>query len=170
MEAADAIRKWYAIYTKPRWEKKANRLLQEKGIESYCPLNKVYRKWSDRMKVVEEPLFKSYIFVRVTEEEKVPVRMTAGVMNFVYWLGNPAIVKDKEIETIKLFLENYREIEVIPVTLKPGQEISIPSGIFMGERARVENVKKNYVIVTIKSLGYQLKARLQHVKAQRSKK
>ncbi|HEV7622062.1 MAG TPA: transcription termination/antitermination NusG family protein, partial [Flavisolibacter sp.] len=49
--------KWYAIYTRPRWEKKVNGLLIQKGIESYCPLNKVRRKWSDRIKLVEEPLF-----------------------------------------------------------------------------------------------------------------
>jgi len=170
MENAESVRKWYAVYTKSRWEKKVNRLLQEKGIESYCPLNKVYRKWSDRIKIVEEPLFKSYVFVWVSEEEKVLVRMTAGVTNFVYWLGKPATVKDKEIETIKLFLEHYSDIEVIPVTLHPGQEIVISSGIFMGESARVENVKKNYVIVTIKSLGYQLRARLQHVDLQRTRK
>jgi transcription antitermination factor NusG len=94
------IRKWYAIYTKPRWEKKVARLLQENGIESYCPLNKVQRKWSDRVKVVEEPLFKSYVFVRVNEEEKTPVRMTNGVVNYVYWQGKPALVKDKEIEPL----------------------------------------------------------------------
>jgi transcription antitermination factor NusG len=59
--------KWYAIYTRPRWEKKVNFLLQGKGIESYCPLNKVRRKWSDRIKTIEEPLFKSYVFVKIDE-------------------------------------------------------------------------------------------------------
>ncbi len=166
----DPVKKWYAVYTKSRWEKKVYRLLQEKNIESYCPLNKVYRKWSDRMKVVDEPLFKSYVFVRVTETEKVSVRMTNGVMNFVYWLGKPAIVKDKEIETIKLFLSDYEDVEVIPMTLEPGQEVNILSGVLMGEKARVEKVKKNYVIVTIKSLGYQLKARVPHPQILRPKK
>jgi transcription antitermination factor NusG len=68
------VKNWYALYTKPRWEKKIHKLLQQKGIESYCPLNKVRRKWSDRIKVVEEPLFKSYIFVRVEESLKTEVR------------------------------------------------------------------------------------------------
>ncbi|MCB0716695.1 MAG: antitermination protein NusG, partial [Chitinophagaceae bacterium] len=45
-------RKWLAIYTRPRWEKKVNKLLLEKKVECYCPLNKVTRKWSDRYKVV----------------------------------------------------------------------------------------------------------------------
>ena len=57
-------KKWLAVYTRPRWEKKVDQLLKEQGTESYCPLNKVKRKWSDRVKTVEEPLFKSYVFVK----------------------------------------------------------------------------------------------------------
>lgn len=160
MAAGATTRKWYAVYTKPRWEKKVHRLLEERNVESYCPLNKVQRKWSDRMKVVEEPLFKSYVFVRVTEEEKTTVRITAGVMNFVYWLGKPAVVKDKEIKTIRLFLQEYEEVEAVPVDLKPGQEVTIGAGVFMGEEAKVVDIRKKYAIVTIRSLGYQLRARV----------
>ncbi len=107
--------KWYAIYTRPRWEKKVNKLLTEKGIESYCPLNKVRRKWSDRMKLIEEPLFKSYVFIKITDESRTNVRMTDGVINFVYWDGKPAVIRDKEIQTIKLFLENNRLIKNINI-------------------------------------------------------
>jgi len=71
-------RKWLAIYSRPRWEKKVSQLLTEKGLESYCPVNKVRRKWSDRVKIVEEPLFKSYVFVRVKDEDRTAVRMTTG--------------------------------------------------------------------------------------------
>ena len=99
--------KWYAVYTKPRWEKKVAILLQQKGIESYCPLNKVRRRWSDRMKTLEEPLFKSYVFVQITEGDRTAVRMTDGVINFVYWNGKPAIIKEKEIATIRKFLDEF---------------------------------------------------------------
>ena len=95
--------KWYAVYTRPRWEKKVNNLLLNKGVESYCPLNKVRRKWSDRIKVVEEPLFKSYVFVKIADEHRTEVRMTDGVINFVYWDGKPAIIKEKDIQTIRRF-------------------------------------------------------------------
>jgi transcription antitermination factor NusG len=94
-------KKWYALYTKPRWEKKVHRVLQLKGVESYCPLNKVRKKWSDRIKVIEEPLFKSYLFVRLDEADKTKVRYVDGVLNFVYWNGKPAVVKDEEIVEIK---------------------------------------------------------------------
>ena len=62
--------KWFVVYTRPRWEKKVHSLLTAKSIESYCPLHKVRRKWSDRIKLVEEPLFKSYVFVRVEDKDK----------------------------------------------------------------------------------------------------
>src|ERR1700749_3471411 len=107
-------RKWYAIYTRPRWEKKVNILLTEKGVESYCPLNKVKRKWSDRLKTIEEPLFKSYVFVRIGDQEKTSVRMTNGVINFIYWNKKPAIVREKEIQTIRRFLNEYENVEVYP--------------------------------------------------------
>src|SRR5881275_1384437 len=102
--------RWYAIYTRPRWEKKVNTLLSEKKVESYCPLNKVRRRWSDRMKTIEEPLFKSYVFVRVSDAARTEVRMTDGVINFVYWNGKPAVIKDKEISIIKRFLDDHENV------------------------------------------------------------
>lgn len=148
--------KWYAVYTKPRWEKKVFRLLQQKGIESYCPINKVKRKWSDRIKTVEEPLFKSYVFVRVTEEGKTAVRMTEGVVNFVYWLGKPAIVKDREIDAIRKFLNEYEEVKVEITNLKADQKVRITSGAFMDYEASVIGVQKNQATLSIDSLGYKL--------------
>src|SRR4030095_6000510 len=115
---AQTSKKRFAVYTRPRWEKKVHRLLEEKGIESYCPLNKVHRKWSDRIKLIDEPLFKSYVFVKVNEEEKTPVRMTQGVVNFIYWLGKPAIIKEKEIVTIKKFLNEHHDVEVRSIEIK----------------------------------------------------
>lgn len=149
-------KKWYAIYTRSRWEKKVNLLLQESGVESYCPLNKVHRKWSDRMKVVEEPLFKSYVFVKVNEQEKTAVRMVNGVVNFVYWLGKPAIIKDKEIETIKRFLDEYDNVEVQQVNIFPKSKIRIRKGAFMDKEATVLKVLKNRVEVVIESIGYSM--------------
>ena len=116
------VKKWYAVYTKPRWEKKIHKLFSEKGLESYCPLNKIRRKWSDRIKIVEEPLFTSYVFVKVDEEEKTKVRTTNGVLNFVYWQGKPAIIKEKEIEVIKKFLHEYENVIARTDRIKIGHE------------------------------------------------
>ena len=108
---------WYAVYTKPRWEKKVYSLLCERGFEAYCPLNKVRKKWSDRIKWVEEPLFKSYVFVHVPESEQTKVRMVSGVVNFVYWLGKPAVVLEKEIQIIRKFLDEYTDVRAEPLRL-----------------------------------------------------
>lgn len=151
-------KKWYAVYTRPRWEKKVHLLLLEKGVECYCPLNRIRRKWSDRMKWVEEPLFKSYIFVKVKEKEKADVRMTSGVVNFVYWNGKPGIVKDKEIDNIRNFLNEYTDIEVYGQDIQPETRVRIESGIFMDREAKVLRVDKKRVELEIESLGYILVA------------
>ena len=98
--------KWYAVYTKPRWEKKVAELLARQGMEQYCPLNKVQRQWSDRKKTIEEPLFKSYVFIHVKEDALLNVKQTDGVINLLYWLGKPAVIKDFEIEAIRNFLSS----------------------------------------------------------------
>jgi transcription antitermination factor NusG len=154
-------KKWHAVYTKPRWEKKVFQLLSEKGVEVYCPLNKVSRKWSDRIKVVEEPLFKSYVFTRILSADMTNVRMTTGVLNFVYWNGKPAIVKDKEIEQIRKFLDEFDNVELEKLEeLKPTQKIVVKRGIFMDHEGEVLEVRHNKVVVAIKSLGYRLVAHI----------
>jgi transcription antitermination factor NusG len=151
-------RKWLAVYTRPRWEKKVNQLLTEKGIESYCPLNKVRRKWSDRIKIVEEPLFKSYVFVRVNEDDKKVVRMTNGAINFVYWNGKPALIREKEIIAIKRFLNEYENVEAVPADVKIDQRVRITNGTLMDQEGKVLDVRQKIAKVAIDSLGYILVA------------
>ena len=154
-------KKWYAVYTKPRWEKKVHSLFAEKGLTSYCPLNKVHKRWSDRIKLVEEPLFKSYVFVQVQEEDQLQVRMVSGVLNFVYWNGKPAVVKEKEIETIRKFLNEYEDVEVKPVSLQANQEVMVQRGLLMNKTGHIRRLMNNKVEVLIESLGYTLVARLE---------
>ena len=156
--------KWYAIYTRPRWEKKVNGLLIQKGIESYCPLNKVRRKWSDRIKLVEEPLFKSYVFVKIDESARTNVRMTNGVVNFVYWNGKPAIIKEKEIQVIKRFLDEYENIEVSRINFLPEERVKVVSGPMMEQEGKILEVKNKVAKVCIDSLGYMLIAYIDKTK------
>jgi transcription antitermination factor NusG len=149
---------WYVVYTKPRWEKKVYTLLTDKNIEAYCPLNKVRKKWSDRIKWVEEPLFKSYVFVKLATEDQTEVRMINGVVNFVYWLGKPAIVKNKEIDVIRKFLNDHEEVWTEPVALQKDSKVVIQRGAFMDKEARVVKVTNNKVRVLIESIGYSLVA------------
>lgn len=149
---------WYAVYTKPRWEKKVLQLFLQTGIDAYCPLNKVRRKWSDRIKWVEEPLFKSYVFVCIKEGEQQRVRMTNGVVNFVYWIGKPAVIKDQEIEVIRKFLSDYTDVEAVPLDLKQNTKIMIRQGALMNKEATVIKILKNKVQVSLESIGYSLVA------------
>lgn len=148
-------KKWFVLYSKPRWEKKLDNALIQKGIESWCPLNKVQKQWSDRKKIVEEPLFKSYVFVRIREDEKTTVLMTPGAMQFVYYLRKPAVIKDSEIETIKHFLlEEETKIETISTTVfKEETKVRIKKGIFIDAEGTVLRSGKKKVYVLIESLG-----------------
>jgi len=130
----------------------------ERGIEAYCPLNKTRKKWSDRIKWVEEPLFKSYVFVNIPEEEQALVRMVSGVVNFVYWLGKPAMVRDSEIETIRKFLNDYTDVEVHALDLQTSSKVMIRKGAFMDKEATVMKIMNNKVQVIIESIGYSLVA------------
>ena len=78
------IKNWFAIYTMPRWEKKVHSRLLRKDIRSWCPMQKVERRWSDRKKIIEDPIFKSYVFVQIHEEERLTVLQTDGVLNDYY--------------------------------------------------------------------------------------
>lgn len=157
-------RKWLAVYSRPRWEKKVNKLLIEKGLESYCPINKVRRKWSDRVKLVEEPLFKSYVFVKVSDEDRTAVRMTPGVINFIYWNGKPAVIKEKEINAIRRFLDEYENVEVLPLDFELNQRVKITTGPLMDQEGQIIGIQRKMVKVAIDSLGYVLVAHIERTK------
>ena len=101
-------KKWYVLYTKPRWEKKVASLLDIKNVAHYCPLNKVAKQWSDRKKITLEPLFKGYVFVCIEENERWEIAKIDGVLNFVHWLGKPAVVKESDINNIRMCLTNEK--------------------------------------------------------------
>ena len=155
---------WYAIYTRARWERKVAELLSKNSVENYCPLNKVVRQWSDRKKVVEEPLFKSYVFVRIDSKQQTLVRQVEGVVNFVYWLGRPAIIRDTEIDLIKRFLNEHTNVRLEKTSVCINDRIRIVNGPFMEQEARVISVNNRIVKAVIPSLGYIMTAEKQNVK------
>jgi len=154
-------KKWYALYTRPRWEKKVADLLSRKNIESYCPVNKVSRQWSDRRKIVLEPLFTSYVFVRIDESEQVLARATDGAINFVHWLSKPAVIRNEEIETIRRFLNEYDNIQLEKVSLKANDTVRITSGALMNQLGMVVSMKSKSVKVHLPSLGYMMYAEVE---------
>jgi len=148
-------KKWYALYTKPRWEKKADSILLRKGIESWCPVQKAERQWSDRKKIIDDPLFKSYVFVHISmEEERLPVLQTDGILNFVHYLSKPAIIRDAEIALIKSYLlEKDARIHVEGLqSFKENDKVIITHGVFMDNEGTVLRSGTKKVYVKLESL------------------
>src|ERR1700749_5016142 len=96
--------KWYPVYTHAKAEKKAAQSLEGKGIETYLPLRRQLKQWSDRKKWVEEPLIKSYLFVRIAEHDQTEVLMTRGIARFIYFGGKIASMPASQIDNLKLLM------------------------------------------------------------------
>jgi len=152
--------KWHVVYTRPRWEKKIVKLLQLKNIEHYCPLKKEIKQWSDRKKVIFEPLFRGYVFVKIPENLRWEITKIDGILNYIHWLGKPAIVKDSEIETIKRFLNEFDDVEITEniKRLAVNEVVVIKQGMFMDYKGIVIEVIGNKAKVKIDSLGIALSA------------
>jgi len=145
---------WYAVYTRPRWEKKVSELLTRKKIENYCPMNQVMKQWSDRKKLVEVPLFSSYVFIKADITNHTAIKQTDGLVNFVYWLGKPAVIKESEIDTIKEFLLQYQNVQLEKIAVNVNDRIRVSNGPFQMLEGDVMEVKSKSVKVCLPSLGY----------------
>jgi len=124
--------KWYPVCTNPRAEKKAYQLLINKGIETYLPLHRQLKQWSDRKKWVEEPFIKSYLFVRIREGGQTEVLMTKGIARFIYFSGKVASMPDRQVESLKLLMASSVELEITAEDLQPGEKIIIKAGPLKG--------------------------------------
>src|SRR5476649_1087588 len=126
------IVKWYPVYTHPRAEKKACQALLSKGIETYLPLHRQLKQWSDRKKWVEEPFIKSYLFVNIKEHEQTEVLMTKGISRFIYFSGKIASMPNRQIDELKLLMASPFELEITEEDLQPGEKIMIKAGPLKG--------------------------------------
>lgn len=149
---------WYALYTKPRSEKKVAERMDKKGWEIYCPLKTEIKQWSDRKKKVEVPYFPSYIFLNLDSYEKRyrEVLLDPALLNFVFWQGKPATIRDEEMELIKDFLTKYGDQQISVTGHKIGDEITLDEGPFTGLNGVVTRVEKNKVRLLIPALECQL--------------
>lgn len=154
----DKNRYWYAVYTKPRWEKKVAALLEAGGIEYYCPVNRVVKQWSDRKKTILEPLFKSYVFVQVDEQKKWELLSINGIVNYVHWLGKPAKIKESEINTVRKFLNEFSGVDVSEDPTAINSKVKIKNGVLMNYQGILLEVSGNRASVKIESMGLQLTA------------
>ncbi|HEY9003095.1 MAG TPA: UpxY family transcription antiterminator [Mucilaginibacter sp.] len=124
--------KWYPVYTHPKAEKKAHQALSDKGIETYLPLRRQLKQWSDRKKWIDEPFIKSYLFVHITQQEQTEVLMTKGITRFIYFGGKVTSMPDKQIEDLKLLMTSAVELEITEENLLPGEKIVLKAGPLKG--------------------------------------
>ena len=151
------VRKWYPVYTLPRAEKKAYQALANKGIDTYLPLHRQQKQWSDRKKWVEEPLLKSYIFVRIADNAQAEVLMTRGIARFIYFSGQIATIPDRQIEDLKLLLAVGSDLEIIDYKINPGEKVLIHAGPFKGIIAELVSLQnKKSIILRLQNLGYSI--------------
>ena len=154
--AEKTIMRWYAVYVKSRYEKKTAKLLEDRHIEVYLPLLNRLKQWSDRKKMVEEPLFKSYIFVRTDLKNYYDILNTPGIVRFIGFEGRPAPVPDNQIVAVKQFVGeyddtcDYDELQ----NLSEGQMVEIVYGEMRGLIGRLVSLQgKQRLIVDIESVG-----------------
>jgi len=149
---------WHALYVKSRTEKKVLSQLEDNGFQAYLPLVTQVKKWSDRKKKVEEPLFKSYVFVYSNEKEYIPILNVYGVVRFVSFERKAVVVPENQILAIKQFVSDYEKGEEYKLMnneeLKVGQMVRIISGLFKGLTGRLETIhNKRHLVVFIEAVG-----------------
>lgn len=162
----DQTYKWYPIYTRSRAEKRTQEALAKKNITTYLPLIKVEKKWSDRKKIINEPLLKSYLFIYISAKEYTEVLMTYGVSRFIYFSGKIATIADQQIQDLKLLLANEAELEVVNHDINPGEKVLIKAGPFKGIIAELVSLKnRKCIILRLQSLGHsiEIKTSIAHI-------
>jgi transcriptional antiterminator RfaH len=149
--------KWYACYTRPRAEKQVYQRLVEKAIETFLPLQKTYRMWSDRKKLVEKPLLSSYIFVKTKRKHFPDVYKIPGIVKFVSFEGQPASIPQKQIDNLRLLINSDEEIEISSEKFEKGDNVEVVSGSLVGLTGELIKIgTRNRFIIRIDSLEQNL--------------
>lgn len=154
---------WYVLKVKFRSEKKVADTLTKMNIQVFCPMVKETRYWSDRKKTIEAPLFKSYVFVQLEYKYRGLVFGVSGVERYLFWLGKPAIVQDKEIETIKQWLAHESNDVLALSKLIPGSVITIKKGLLKNQEAVIQRVGKKDLSFLLKEMGIVAHAKITEI-------
>ena len=158
-------RNWYLICTKKLQEKKVIESLTKKGIENYCPYTNMEKSLSASRKVTaHQPLFSSYVFVFISEDEITTVKKITDVVNMVYWKANPAIIDQEEIHAIRMMTGNYRSIKLEKTAVEIQEKVSIVEENTSSSNNQVLSIKHKGLTVTLPSLGYRMTAQRENMR------
>ncbi|WP_299797795.1 UpxY family transcription antiterminator [uncultured Maribacter sp.] len=154
---------WYVLYVKPKNEKKVAERLSSHQLDVYCPMIKEVKQWSDRKKTIEVPLFKSYVFVNITECERQKVFEVPGVVRYLFWLGKAAIVRDIEMETLKKWLSDDTVENYTLTKLESGDRVAIKRGALKDKKAEIIEIGKTRVKLILEGMGVVLNMKLRDI-------
>ncbi|MDE3059127.1 MAG: UpxY family transcription antiterminator, partial [Bacteroidota bacterium] len=155
------LSQWYVIYVKARHEKRAYAHLLERGVEAYLPLRQEIRKWSDRKKRIEVPLFSCYVFVKAVPQKFEEVYATAGFVRFVSIKGKPCIVPEEQIESVRKMVEYYPEDVEVAEGDYTGRDAEIVAGPLAGIRGKViDLVGGKFFVIMIEGLNKMLRVKV----------
>ncbi|MBO6024977.1 MAG: UpxY family transcription antiterminator [Bacteroidales bacterium] len=162
---------WHALYVRSRSEKKVLSQLEEQGFVAYLPLVTEVKNWSDRKKKIEEPLFKSYVFVFSNDKDYIPILNLYGVVKFVSFERKAVIVPENQILAIKKFVSDYEKGEEFKMLnnedLKVGQKVRIINGPMKGLTGRLETIRnKRHLIVYIDVVGQSIPVHIPRAKVE----
>jgi len=154
------LKHWYAFYTKPHQEFKAQQQFESAGIDYYLPVIKTVRQWRDRKKKILEPLFKSYIFVYANEKERLCALQQSSIVRTVCFNGKPSIIPDYQIENLKIMLNENPEVFVVN-KIEAGESVKIIDGPFKGIVGKIKIVsKEKWLAVSVDLLQRSVLVRL----------
>ncbi|MEZ5039016.1 MAG: UpxY family transcription antiterminator [Saprospiraceae bacterium] len=151
--------RWFAVYTRYKREKQVVKRLEEKGITTYLPLQRVKRYYTRKVKQVELPLISCYLFTKITKPEYIPVLDTPDVVKFVRFSKNLISIPEREIQLIQRVVGEEIEVEMEPSThMRAGDEVEIIGGQLTGLKGKLvsQEGKKNFLI-ELESLGYAMR-------------
>ena len=150
--------KWYTLYIKPRHEKFVEAELKKKGIDAFTPKVKIKKRWSDRTKYIEEPIFKSYCFAKFNLQARTKVFSKKGVLVVVNFNRNYLPLEDSVIQSLKILIENDLKIDPYPY-LKIGERISIRKGSLKGFEGHILEKGNNsaMLVVSVEAIASSVK-------------
>lgn len=152
---------WYIVFTKPKCEKKVSALLTKRKIENFCPINCKQIKSVRKNKVLYEPLFDCYVFTYIGEIDIDQLRHADGVVSLVYWKGQPAIIKNNEIDAIREFTNDHQNIKLERTQVNVNGVLRIIDGPSYSMDGKVLTVKNKAMKVNLPSLGFTMIAEME---------
>ena len=138
--------RWFAAYTSPRHEKHVSQQMRRRGIQNFLPLYKSVRRWKDRRKELELPIFPGYLFVRFAPRERLNVLQSPGVVHLVSFQGRPAPLPDAEIEILQRQLSQNAGFQPHPF-LTVGRRVRVHSGPMAGVEGILVRKKDRFRVV-----------------------